>query len=113
MTACATCGRLVEENQQLTQEVSGLLSTTRRQAREIVALKQMLRERMEEDPLSKDVRRVLDRWAETHPQARTPADGKRAKVVRRALRLGHDVDELLEALDGLRRFPFVTGNGRS
>jgi len=101
------------ENSELHEEVAGNLVTIRKISRELGALRAELTRRAEESPEAKQIRRVLDHWAADHPRAKTPTGGARWKTVAKALRLDHTVDELLEAVDGLRTRPYVTDRGRS
>jgi hypothetical protein len=103
----------LRENEQLTNELSGALSTIRTLGRQNAALRGELTRRAEDSPRAEDIRTVLDDWQQDHPRAKTPTGGKRWRTVNRALALGHGVDELLEALAGLRAFPYVGSTGRA
>lgn len=66
----------------------------------------------ETDPVSADVRDVLDHWrVQMGKTSRTltPADGKRAKAVRARLRQGFTVDRLKRAVDGCGRSAWHMG----
>lgn len=104
---------LLAENEALTEEISGLLDTTRRQGREVVALKRELNRATESDPKSQDVRGVLDAWKRLcgHPRAKCPTDGKAWKVTLRAMR-HHSRQEVMEAIEGLALMPYVGAHGR-
>jgi hypothetical protein len=103
----------LRENEELTNELSGALSTIRTLGRQNAALRGELTRRAEDSPRAEDIRTVLDAWLQAHPRAKTPTGGKRWRTVNRALALGHGVNELLEALAGLRAFPYVGSTGRA
>jgi hypothetical protein len=113
MRGCETCARLLAENEALTSEVSGLLDTTRRQAKTIAGLNAEITRRAATSPRAETIRRVAEHWLRDHPRAKVPVGGKRWQTIDRALRAGHTPDELVEALDGLAARPFVTEKGRS
>jgi hypothetical protein len=113
MSACETCTHLLAENESLTSEVSGLLDTTRRQAKTIAGLNAELTRRAETSPRAETIRRVAEHWQREHPRAKVPAGGKRWKTIDAAIKAGHTPEELIEALDGLAARPFVTDKGRA
>lgn len=83
-------------------------------ARERNLLRQ-LHETREADPLAAEMREVLDYWKSklNHPRASVPLDGKRAGLVRTALRQDFTVDRCKRAIDGCARKPYVGPHGRS
>lgn len=65
-----------------------------------------------EEAEGKDIRVLLDFWQESHPKAQCPPGGKRWEVCKKALVLMKDddagpVNACLEALEGIRLFPFM------
>jgi hypothetical protein len=65
-----------------------------------------------EDADAEKVQALLDFWLESHPKAQCPPGGKRWEVCKKALVLMRDdeagpVAACLEALEGLRLFPFM------
>jgi len=66
------------------------------------------------DPKRHDIQRILRHWQQKtgHPKSSIALSGKRAKVVRAALR-HHKPDACLEALDGLAHYPYVGQKGRA
>lgn len=106
---CDTCQKLLFENEQLSEEVSGLMSTTRKQARSIAGLERELRRVRREEPGAKDIEFVLTRWKRLtgHAQAKTPPDGKRWKLVRHAIKEYGTLQEVLEAIEGLVLAPYM------
>lgn len=104
---------LAEMNAELSEEVSGLMIQVRKQAGREAALARELRAVFEADPRAEEIREVLEAWKRLlgHKRAKCPADGKRYKLVRAALR-SHTKEELIEALEGLALVPFVGAHGR-
>ena len=113
---CAQLEQLLHEAEanlaNLGEELAGLQIQNRRAARAEILATTKLRQAQEADPKSQQVRAVLDHWHAFHPRSKVPITGKRADVVRKALKLGFDVSQLKAALDGLRMYPFVD-KGRS
>lgn len=95
------------------QEIAGLQQQLRRAGSAEMALRRELNRVREDEPQAQEVRAVLDHWKRRlgHPKAKCPLTGKRAKVVRLALR-SHSLAEVLEAVDGLALVPFVGARGR-
>lgn len=112
---CDTCTSLLLENGQLTEEVSGLLDTTRRQGREIVGLKNELRKQDIEDPSNAAVQVLLQNWLRlTGRGARTVVEpgGKRWKVAKAALKREGGQQRCLESIEGYALLPYVGAHGR-
>jgi hypothetical protein len=110
---CDDCQKLLNENEELTNEVSGLLSQVRQQARREQALTRELTKLRSDDPASAEIEIVLANWKHHtgHPKAKTPVGGKRWVVVKKALK-DHTLEELLEAIEGLALVPYVGNHGR-
>lgn len=117
---CAQCAELLNKleraNDQLVaerEEKQGLATLLGRKQAEVERLKTERRRQEEEDPEWQLVKRVGDAWrAECgHPRAKFPADGLRAGKVRARLRERFSVEDLLKAVRGASRFPYVV-NGR-
>lgn len=97
---------------ELGAQLAGVQIQARRAGQAEVAIRRQLQEAMEADPKSEEIRDVLNHWQAHHPRAKCPTGGKRFVVVKKALKLGFDVDQLKVALDGLRQFPYVGPGGR-
>lgn len=104
--------------------------------REVARLRRELTDALEMGPTAIAVSEVLDYWHQDHPRAAIPLSGQRAAVVRKAIGLGHThprlpcpyhdapkgkrpkgarctvVDELKEAVEYVRMYPFVLGGRR-
>jgi hypothetical protein len=106
-----TVRTLQEQNNALAEENAGLSHQLRRAGAAEMGLRRKLEKACEDEPDAPDIRRVLNAWKRHHPKAKTPLAGKRAGVVRKALR-SHTVEECIEALEGLALLPFVTKGGR-
>jgi len=100
-------------NAELSEEISGLMSQVRTQARREQALRRELRTLRQDDPQSADIHHVFAEWQRLlgHPGAKMPTDGSRWPVIRRALR-SHTVQECIEALEGLALKPYVVNGKR-
>lgn len=123
---CDTCTNLkaqvasfVEENEKLTNQLSGYMATQRRDAGTIGSLTAELRKRDIEDPANADVQCVLDNWVHhcrsITRKGRQPVidpGSKRWTIARKALKR-HSVAECLEAIEGLALLPYVTDRGRT
>lgn len=111
---CERCQQLEQllkqaerDQAELGEQLAGVQIQARRAGQAEVAIRRQLQEAMEADPKSEQIRDVLNHWAAFHPRAKTPTGGKRFAVVKKALKLGFTVDQLKQALDGLRAFPYV------
>jgi len=112
---CDRCATWAEENQKLTEEVSGLMFTVRKLGGVAAGQASALRKANAEDPRSKDIEFVITRWKRLcgHPRAKCPVDGKAWKAVKRALGpWGFTLEEILEAVEGAALAPFDAGYGR-
>ena len=97
---------------ELGEQLAGVQLQARRAGQAEVAIRRQLQEAMEADPKSEQIRDVLNHWQAHHPRAKTPTGGKRFVTVKKALKLGFTVDQLKQALDGLRALPYVGPAGR-
>lgn len=112
---CDRCQSYAEENAALTEEISGLMHTIRKQAQTIAGATSELRKAHAEDPRSKDIEFVLTRWRRLcgHPRAKCPVDGKAWKAVKRAIGpWGYTLEEILEAVEGVALAPYDAGYGK-
>lgn len=102
-----------EQFEQQAREIAGLQQQLRRAGAAEMALRNELAKVREDEPEAQEIRAVLNHWKRRlgHPKAKCPLTGKRAKVVRAALR-SHSLAELLEAVDGLALRPFAGPHGR-
>jgi hypothetical protein len=119
---CPHCRLMAGENERLTEDLSGLLDTTRRQGNEIVGLKNALAQADVDHASNAQVQCLLLNWMHLC-RGRTPDDklkGRRPiiapgsarwKIARAALR-EHTVQECLEAIEGLAALPYVGAHGR-
>lgn len=65
---------------------------------------------------SRDVKRVFEAWLEARPQAAGPTPKltkQRASKIRARLRDGYSADDLIRAVEGAKREPFLTGDNPS
>ena len=97
---------------ELGEQLAGVQLQARRAGQAEVAIRRQLQEAMEADPKSEQIREVLNHWQAHHPRAKTPTGGKRFVTVKKALKLGFTVEQLKQALDGLRALPYVGPAGR-
>jgi hypothetical protein len=97
---------------ELGEQLAGVQLQARRAGQAEVAIRRQLQEAMEADPKSEQIRDVLNHWQAHHPRAKTPTGGKRFVTVKKALKLGFTVEQLKQALDGLRALPYVGPAGR-
>lgn len=112
---CDSCQTYAEENAQLTQELSGLMHTLRKEAHTKAGLLSELRKMRGSDPRAKDIEFVLTRWRRLcgHPAAKCPVDGKAWKAVKRALGpWDYSLLEVLEVVDGVALAPYDAGYGK-
>jgi hypothetical protein len=109
------------ELEQALEDLVGSEREVRRLRRVETMLKRELTEAREADPRAKLVREALEHWKSALKKkgnTKVPIDGKRADVVRRALKWGHTLEEIKQAIDGAARFPYVVdfkrgrGSGR-
>lgn len=112
---CDRCETYAEENAALTEEISGLMYTIRKQAQGLAGATSELRKAHSDDPKSKDIEFVITRWRRLcgHPKARCPVDGKAWKAVKRAIGpWGYTLEEVLEAVEGASLAPYDAGYGK-
>jgi hypothetical protein len=113
---CATLERLLADSQDSEREMAETISALQRQmirtARAEQATRNELNRVRETSPRAQQVRGVCDHWQKTHPRAKCPANGKRWQKVDARLRDGFTADQLVKAVDGCMRFPFVAAGGR-
>lgn len=116
---CERCAQLEQmlkraehDMAELGEQLAGVQLQARRAGQAEVAIRRQLQEAMEADPKSEQIREVLNHWQAHHPRAKTPTGGKRFVTVKKALKLGFTVDQLKQALDGLRALPYVGPAGR-
>jgi hypothetical protein len=112
--------RSMEVEQALTEEVSGLVYTTRKQAQTIAGLQGQRTRKRNQDALDADVLGVLRMWkALLHPKATIELEGKRAEQVRDALTkytAGTRSERrhmCMDAIRGLSLRPYAGPRGRS
>lgn len=88
MSDCPHCRTFAVENEKLTDEVSGLLSLTRRQALSEQALRRELKNARHAEPLARDITAILKLWRALCSTKRSSIDldGKRAAIARTALK---------------------------
>lgn len=117
---CEGCGALQaslqtiqQQNNQLAEENAALSHQLRRAGMAEMALRRQLEKTLEDEPEAEQIRSIITYWKVKlgHPRAKAPMGGKRAKIVRAALRT-HSVTELKQAIDGLALLPYVTDKGR-
>ena len=98
---------------ELGEMLAGRELQLRRAGQAEVALRRELDRTREEAPDGETVRVILNYWKRKlgHPRAKSPLTGKRAQVVRKALR-ENKAEEIMEAIDGLALVPFVGDGGR-
>lgn len=62
-----------------------------------------------------DIRKVsavFEHWTAVHAKPRAKLDDKRRALIRKALRLGYEVDDLKAAIDGCKASPFHQGDNQ-
>lgn len=102
ITGCAECAQLRLDLELSHKDVIRL-------RRVEAALRMKMQRDAQEDPMTKDVKEVGAYWKlKIRPNSRVPADGKRADVIRKALKR-HSVDELKRAIDGAASDDWVMG----
>lgn len=105
---CDRCEALLSENSQLTDEISGLLYTTRRQAASIAGLEGELRKVRQDSPQAQDVRFVLTRWKALtgHLRSKIDPEGDRWALAAKAVKRW-GVEDCLDAVQGLALAPYM------
>lgn len=112
---CEHCKRFAHENEELTDEISGLLDTTRRQGREIVGLKNELRQRDADDPSHVEVRILLENWKRLNGKTDRciiAPGSKRWKIAKAALKREDCLQDCIESIEGYALLPYVVGGQR-
>lgn len=85
----------------------------RAKRRIITQLKRELEEYQEKSPHAEAIKAVCEAWRENgHQRAKTPMNGERAMKVRARLGNRFTKDDLLKAVEGAKRFPYVVNGQR-
>lgn len=109
---CETCTREKARAQALMIDVENLQADLLAKNRELARIKGELTRQRESSPEHKSVLLVFDHWRNKTGHKQAKLGDKRAQVVRSRLRDGFTEDQLLKAVDGCARFPFVGDGGR-
>jgi hypothetical protein len=119
---CENCARLerataqmLEDQNHLLEDVAALEWKLKQSARGELALRRQLAEVREADPKSQKVREVLEYGVKVcgkRKNYKISAGTKRWENVAKMLKLGHTVDDLKQAYDGLAAMPWVGPKGR-
>jgi hypothetical protein len=112
---CPRCEAERRRADAVQDDLDGAWRDVRSKNRRIGALEAELAKQAEADPGAQEVKGVLRHWIEAlgkNPKTtKIPLDGKRAKVVRGALK-DHSPEECREAIDGLATKRFAGPGGR-
>lgn len=108
-------GMLEKQKEDLKEEVKALQQELTVQLMQKGKLKAARERELGEGAEAAVVIDVIEYWASRtgHERAKVSAAGARADAVRKGIRLGHEVEELKEAIDGAAEFPFVVNKERS
>jgi hypothetical protein len=119
---CAECSSYKEaaiNAEQAAAQIHEQLTATQQLVTELrMRLGKVMAENAREAGQGAEAKIVLDiiqYWVQQtgHTKAKVSAAGERAKYVRKALHMGHSVEEIKEAIDGAARFPYVVNKRRS
>lgn len=96
-------------------DIQNLQADVMAKNRQIGKLKAELEEHIGRSPLSADINEICEAWRTKcgHPKAKTPLNGARALKVKARLGDKFTKDDLLQAVEGASKFPYVVNGRRS